>query len=175
MKTSKKLVLLLTACFLICGAAISQAKIQFKGKELVLAGISAGAVKGKNDNPSFYECFVGVDPEDTSIICSTVQTFNKDLDQANNKDLEVKKVALKDLNLDLLNDIIEPTTDMFDEPCYILHLYTIDNKDLVKSTVCWRFSEGSELQPGDDFFSMMIVFKFKTEAESFVKALKSVK
>jgi hypothetical protein len=154
--------------------AAAQTTIQYKGKDLLLAGKSAGAVKGKNDNPTSYECFVDINTETKMLTCATVQTFSKYDEPPNDKDIEVRQVAINELNLELLSDNAELSND-YAEPCYVVNVYTIESKDLVTVKYCWRMNEETDLIAGDPVWGIMLVFKEKTAAAEFIKTIKTVK
>ena len=97
-----KKVLLITAAVLLYAVSFSQTTIKFKGKDFVVAGKSAGAIKGKNDNPASYECYWDVHTETKTITGTTVQTFKNDV-AGDGKDIEVRTALLSDLNLELLD------------------------------------------------------------------------
>jgi len=164
---------LLAIAFIIMGnSCIAQTSMQFKGKDIVVAGVSAGSVKGIKNNPSFYECFWELNKENKTLTVTTVQTFGTN---TNNKDIEVKTVSVADLALEFITGDIASEDEVFGEPVYILNLYTIENKELVKTAHCYRFSETEELEAGENTWSLRIVFKEKTEAQSFIGLLKGIK
>jgi len=169
-----KKALLITAAVLLYAVSFSQTTIKFKGKDFVVAGKSAGAIKGKNDNPVSYECYWDINPETKTITGTTVQTFKNDV-AGDGKDIEVRRGLLSDLNLELLDTGIQEDTLMFSNTVYPVSLYTKENQNLVKSWSCYRFSKGDKLEATDNVWNIQVVFARKEDAQAFIQTLKSIK
>lgn len=169
----KKISILAVAIFLYA-VSYSQTTITFKGGDFVVAGKSAGAIKGKADNPSLYECYWDINREVKTITGSTVQTFKTD-EKGFNKDIEVRTALIADLNLELLDTGIKEDTLMFSTTVYPVNLYANENKDVVKTWSCYRFSEGDKLEANDNIWNIQIVFAKKEEAVAFIQTIKAIK
>jgi hypothetical protein len=169
-----KKIFTITAAILLYAASFSQTTIKFKGKDFIIAGQSAGAIKGKNDNPVSYECYWDVNTDTKTIRGTTVQTFKNDV-AGDGKDIEVRTALLSDLNLELLDTGIHEDTLMFSDKVYPVSLYTKENQDLVKSWSCYRFSEGDKLEATDNVWNIQVVFARKEDAQAFIQTVKSIK
>lgn len=167
----KKIALLFSAVLAVT-LLHAQQTITFRGKQLNIAGKSAGVIHGNGAPGNTYECFLDINKAAKTLTCTTVQTIGSG---ENNKDVVVKKVALSDLKIEFWDD--EPDTDekMFPQPVYKVVLQTKNYEKVVTVKANYRYMSEGEFTDWDNVYEILIVFKDKENAMAFIKQLNEFK
>jgi hypothetical protein len=153
-------------------AVKAQTKITFKGEELIIAGQSAGKIKGLDYNPSEYESFYKIDKKNKLITFSNIQTFGLDDNAANNIDFETFKIPFSSIASEYFPERPTPDATSFGVTVYEVAISCKGFEECIDFQYNYRFSPSRELIKGTNNISMKVYFLSELEANEFIKSLK---
>lgn len=164
--------LFLSLFTLLTNVSFSQTMVTFKEEPLVIAGKSAGKIKGLDYNPSEYESFYSIDKKNKTITFSNLQTFGLDDNPKNNIDYETFTVSFANIAKEYVPESPMPDASSFGVPVYEVALSCTGFEECIDFQYNYRFSPSREMIKGTNNISMKVYFISEAEAIAFIKTLR---